>query len=169
MENIGLFYGSDTGNTERMAEIIADKFGRENIDVIDIHKLEVEVMEQYKNLIFGAPTWYDGELQSDWEVFYKKLDEIDFSEKTVALFGLGDQYAYPEYFLDALGILHEKLIERGAKIIGQWPIDEYEFDLSKAEIDGKFVGLGIDEDNESDKSEERIEKWLEIIKPEFGI
>ena len=167
MENIGLFYGSDTGNTERMAESIAEKIG-DNVEVMDLHKLESEVMAKYNKLIFGAPTWYDGELQSDWEEFFDKLDEIDFSGKTVAMFGLGDQYGYSEYFLDALGILHEKLIERGATIVGHWPCDDYEYDFSKAEIDGKFVGLGLDEDNESDKSEERIDQWLEIIKPELG-
>ena len=168
MENIGLFFGSDTGNTERMAETIADKIGRDKIDLVDLHKLEKEEMEKYSHLIFGAPTWYDGDLQSDWEEFFDKLDDIDFSNKTVAMFGLGDQYGYAEYFLDALGIIHEKLVERGANIVGYWSCEEYEYDFSKAEKDGKFFGLGLDEDNESDKSEERIDQWLEIIKPAYG-
>lgn len=169
MKNIGLFYGSDTGNTKRMAKAIAKKIGEQNIEVIDLHKLEKEEMEKFSHLIFGAPTWYDGELQSDWEVFFNKVDDIDFSDKTVAMFGLGDQSGYPEYFLDALGIINKKLIKKGATIVGQWPCDDYDYEYSKTEVDGKFVGLGLDEDNESDKSEERIKQWLELIKPEFGI
>ncbi len=168
MENIGLFYGSDTGNTERMAEAIAEKIGTDKVDVIDISGSSKEEMEKYDKLILGMPTWYDGELQSDWEGFIDNLDEIDFTGKTVALFGLGDQYGYADYFLDAMGITHDKIVEKGAKIVGQWPCDDYEFDFSKAERDGKFVGLGLDEDNESDKSEDRINEWLELIKPDLG-
>ena len=126
-------------------------------------------MNNYEKLIFGAPTWYDGELQSDWEDYFDNFDDIDFNGKTIAMFGLGDQYGYAEYFLDALGIIYDKLIERGANVVGFWPADDYEYDVSKAERDGKFVGLGIDEDNESDKTEERINEWLDQIKGDFDL
>jgi len=168
MEKIGLFYGSDTGNTERIANLIADKIGRDKVDIYDLNIAEPNAMETYNKLILGAPTWYDGELQSDWEYYIDNFDNIDFNGKTVALFGLGDQYGYPDYFLDALGIIYDKLIECGASIVGQWPCDGYDYSFSKAERDSKFVGLGIDEDNEDDKTENRINEWLEILKPDFN-
>ena len=169
MEKIGIFYGSDTGNTERIAEQIANKIGADKVDLVDLHGADPDAMTQYDRLILGAPTWYDGELQSDWEDYFENLNNIDFNGKKVAMFGLGDQFGYAEYFLDALGIIYDKLIERGANIVGHWPKDDYEYDFSKAERDGKFVGLGVDEDNESDKTEERLNDWLDIIKPELQL
>jgi len=32
-------------------------------------------------------------------------------------------------------------------------------------VDGRFVGLALDDVNEDDKTEQRIEAWLEEIKP----
>ncbi|PID62152.1 MAG: flavodoxin FldA [Ignavibacteriae bacterium] len=167
MSKIGLFYGSDTGNTERIAELIAEKIGNDKIELVDLNRAEPDAMENYEKLIFGAPTWYDGELQSDWDSYFDNLDSIDFSNKTVAIFGLGDQYGYPDYFLDAMGIIYDKLIEKGAKVVGAWDCSDYDFTSSKAERDGKFVGLGIDEDNEDDKTEDRINEWIKIIEPDI--
>ena len=169
MEKIGLFYGSDTGNTERVAELISEKIGSDKIDVIDLAKASTIEMNNYSKLIFGAPTWYDGELQSDWEMHFNNLNQINFKGKTVALFGLGDQIGYSEYFLDALGTIYDKIIELGAKVVGEWPCVGYDFVHSKASRNGHFVGLGIDEDNESEMTDDRIDDWLELIKPYFGI
>ncbi|MGD8779155.1 MAG: flavodoxin [Ignavibacteria bacterium] len=167
MDKIGLFYGSDTGNTEKIAEIISEKVGKDNVDVFNLQNTTTDTMNNYSKLILGAPTWYDGELQSDWESHFDNLDDIDFSGKTVAFYGLGDQFGYSENFLDAIGIIHDKLVERGANIVGHWPTDGYEFEESKAARDGKFVGLALDEDNQSEMTDERIDKWLEQIKADL--
>jgi len=169
MTKIGLFWGSDTGNTETVAGLIAESIGNDNVDLIDVSAASKADMEKYRYLILGTPTWYDGELQSDWASFLPNMDEIDFSKKTVALFGLGDQFGYSEYFLNGMGELYDKLIERSAKVVGQWPTDGYEFDESTAVRDGMFVGLALDQDNQQDKTEERIKKWVEQVKPEFGL
>lgn len=167
MEKIGLFWGSDTGNTEKVAEMIANKIGNDAVDVYDIAEIANNDIEKYKLLIFGTSTWYDGELQSDWDSFFDNLDEIDFSGKTVALFGLGDQFGYGEYFVDGIGILYDKIIEKGATVVGDWPTEGYDYDESKAERDGKFVGLALDEDNQDDLTEERVQQWLGQIVPNF--
>ena len=39
----------------------------------------------------------------------------------------------------------------------------------KAIRDGKFCGLALDDDNESDKSEDRIKTWCAQIKSEMGL
>ena len=165
---IGLFFGSDTGNTEDVAEQIAKKIGEDNIEVMSIGDASPGDFEDFDKLILGLSTWYDGELQSEWEDFFEELDNIDFAGKTVAIFGLGDQLTYGEYFVDAIGLLYDKVIERGATVVGEWPTDGYDYDESVAERDGKFVGLPLDEDNESDLTEERIDKWLNQISGDLG-
>jgi len=165
---IGLFYGSDTGNTEEVAEKMEKLIGEENVDVLSIGEATNSDIEKYELLILGTSTWYDGELQSEWDDFLLNLDDIDFTGKTVALFGLGDQFTYGEYFIDGVGIIYDKIIEKGAKVVGEWPIDDYDFDESVAERDGKFVGLAIDEDNEYEKTDDRIYKWLEQISLDFN-
>ena len=43
------------------------------------------------------------------------------------------------------------------------------FNDSRALKEGRFIGLPLDEDYESDKTEGRIEQWLEKIRPEMSI
>ena len=121
-------------------------------------------------LSIACPTWNVGELQSDWESFYDdQLDNIDFSGKKVAYFGEGDQIGYPDTFQDAMGILEEKISELGGETVGYWSTEGYEFSDSKALRDGKFVGLALDEDNQSELTEERIKAWVAQLKTEFGL
>ncbi|PIE03886.1 MAG: flavodoxin FldA [Acidobacteria bacterium] len=167
MSTIGLFYGTETGNTESVAERIAEQFGS-GVDIHNVADCSKSDVEQYDNIIMGIPTWYDGEITGDWEDFFPNLDDIDFSGKKVALFGLGDQEGYAEYFLDAMGTLFDKLVEQGAEIVGQTSTDGYDYDESKAERDGQFVGLALDEDNQDDLTDERIEAWVEELKPAFS-
>lgn len=169
MNKIGLFYGSTIGNTEGVAETITEKIGKNNIDIFDIGGTSKEDLEKYNLLILGTSTWNDGDIQDDWEDFLPSLAEIDFSDKTVALFGLGDQFGYADNFIDGVGILYDSVIAKGAKVVGNWPTEGYDYEESKAERDGMFVGLPLDEDNESELTEERIEKWVELIKGNFDL
>ena len=158
---IGLFYGSTTGNTELAADIVAENFGNGLIaDSID--HLTVENAKSFDVLIFGISTWNIGQLEMTWEGFFPQLDEIDFKGKKVALFGMGDQSNYPDTYLDALGILYNKLVERGATIIGNWSTEGYDFTGSLATQNGKFVGLALDQDNQPDLTEERIADWVNV-------
>ena len=116
----------------------------------------------------GIPTWNVGQLQDDWLILFPKLDELDFSGKKVALFGVGDQLGYPDNFLDALGMLARKLRERGATLVGRWSTEGYDFSASKAQEGNQFVGLGLDEYNQEDKTDGRIATWLGQVQREFG-
>lgn len=100
----GIFFGSDTGNTENIAKMIQKQLGKDVADVHDIAKSSKEDLEAYDILLLGIPTWYYGEAQCDWDDFFPTLEEIDFNGKLVALFGCGDQEDYAEYFCDALSI-----------------------------------------------------------------
>ena len=168
MSIIGLFYGTQTGKTEIIAEMIRDELGKNNIELHDMAQVDVSDFDGYTKLIIASPTWNIGELQSDWNVFLPELDSMDFTGKTVAYFGTGDQIGYADNFMDAVGILEEKISERGGKTIGTWAIDGYDFSESKAVKNGKFVGLAIDEDNQSELTEERIRAWVAQIKREFA-
>ena len=171
MSKVGLFYGTDTGNTERVADMIKDKIGADLVEVHDIASASVADFGKYDKIILGQPTWYYGELQSSWDDFWEDFKSIDFTGKTVACFGLGDQADYSEYFLDAMGMMHDIAVENGAAPAGYWPTAGYEFDESKAVTDDNefFVGLAIDEDQQPEKTAERIDVWVEQIKEEMGI
>ena len=162
--NIGIFYGTCTGNTEDIAELIKVNLGIPDACVHDVNRLPVEMLLNYDLLILGIPTWHIGEMQDDWACLYDDLDDIDLAGRQIALFGLGDQDGYPDTFLDGMGILYDKLIERGAVGgIGFWPAEDFEFDESKALKGDMFCGLAIDNDCQPELSEERVNQWCILL------
>lgn len=165
MAKIGLFYDSDTGNTRKVAKMIRKYFEEDDIDLKSIKKVELADFEKYSAFILGTPTLGEGELPENWNEFLPSLDEMDFTGKTIAMFGLGDQEEYAHEFVDGLGILYEKFASLGATFIGAWPLDGYEYEISRAELDGEFVGLVLDQDNQSDLTAERLETWMAEVKP----
>ncbi|MBN2248965.1 MAG: flavodoxin [Campylobacterales bacterium] len=166
--SIGIFYGSSGGTTESVAEDILSALGLE-ADIHDIADVGVERLNDYSHLIIGSSTWGDGELQDDWDDVFEAYEKLDFSGKTVAFFGLGDQEGYGDYFVNAMGTLHKTAVKNGAKVVGDgWPTDGYDYEESEAVNENGFVGLAIDEDNQDDLTEERIAKWVESIRPYFS-
>ncbi len=168
MPKIGLFYASSTGHTEDIARLIKAKMTENEVDLHNIADTVDNAMQNYDLIIIGSSTWGEGELQDDWEDYIDNLDNVNFSQKTVAMFGLGDQEDYCDNFLDAMGIIYKKIVQHGANVIGSWSTDGYDFDESMAVNDGEFVGLALDEDNQSELSNERIDKWIEQITPYFN-
>ncbi|CEJ46416.1 flavodoxin FldA [Umezakia ovalisporum] len=168
-KKIGLFYGTQTGKTETVAEMIRDTFGGDVVTLHDISQADLSDFNEYEYLIIGSPTWNIGELQSDWEAIFPNLDEIDFSGKLVGYFGTGDQIGYSDNFQDAMGILEEKLSQQGGKTVGYWSTDGYDFSDSKALRNGKFCGLALDDDNQPDLTDKRIQQWVGQLKTEFGL
>lgn len=171
-KTIGLFYGSTTGMTEGIGQNIEEIAAARGITV-ELHDAcyveDIEVLAQYERLILGTSTWYYGEHQGDWEDLLDKIPEDqDFSHMTIALYGLGDQEGYAEYYLDAMGMIAEEFSRRGATVIGEWPNDDsYDFEASKAlSDDGEmFIGLALDEDCQDELTEERLAKWLDVVLP----
>ena len=166
---IKIIYGSDTGNTELVVEDLTKLL--EDTEVITVSNLTPEDWDHDK-FILGIPTWYDGELQSDWEDYFEEFKTIDFTNKTVAMLGLGDQLGYAEWFCDGIGILGKIVLANGGKLVGYTANDEtYDFGWmkpSKAFVDkDTFYGLCIDEDNQDELTQERITKWVKKIKEEF--
>ncbi|WP_054112707.1 flavodoxin [Marinagarivorans algicola] len=165
MAKVGIFFGSDEGNTQAIAERIAERFVAHDAVIHDIADVTQLDFDAYDFIVLGISTWDFGQIQSDWEEFWPDAQAMRYDGKKVALFGLGDQFGYGDFFVDAMGMLHDIVKERGAHIVGHWPITGYEFDASKALApDGlHFVGLAIDEDQQSEQSDTRIDAWCEQL------
>jgi flavodoxin II len=167
---IGLFYGSTTCYTEIIAEKIQTIIGAELVDIFNIKDQPLALCLDYDFIICGISTWDFGELQEDWESIWSDIRQLDLSDKIISLYGMGDQVGYTEWFQDALGLLHEQVIEQGAKVIGYWPNQGYEFIASKALTSdaSQFVGLSLDEDSQYNLTDERLDTWCEQILVEYS-
>jgi flavodoxin I len=163
LKQIGIFYGSSSGKTAAVAEMIQEKLGKDRADLRDVEGSSPEDMMNYGFLILGIPTWGIGKTQEDWDNLMPMLKNVDFSRKKVALFGLGDQESYPGTFADGLGKLYDVLLSTGCSFTGSWPVAGYAYEGSTAVKGGRFVGLVLDEENQPEKTNARIEKWLKDI------
>ncbi|MFA6062263.1 MAG: flavodoxin [Gallionella sp.] len=178
MSRIGLFFASSTGNTRRIAKFIKKRYNDETMaDALNVNKATPELIAGFSHLIFGTSTLGGGQLPGlstdcmggGWEEFLPKLKDVDFTGKTVALFGLGDQDKYPDEFVDAMGEIYHFVVARGAKVVGAWPSDDYDFIQSKSLVDDQFVGLALDQENQKNLTDARLDSWLKLIAPEFGL
>ena len=165
MKSIAIIYGSSTEHTKDAAEKIAELLAGYSPTLVDIYDGDEEPFHSHDMLILGASTWGVQDLQDDWNDFYPKLEQIDLTGKTVALFGMGDASIYPSSYVDAIGILYEAVVKQGATVVGKVSPEGYDFEYSRAFIDDKFVGLPLDDDYEPELTEERITKWVESLKP----
>lgn len=166
--SIGIFYGSTTCYTEMAGEKIQQQLQsllHKSIDFHDIKDVSLSKTQEYDILLFGISTWDFGELQEDWESTWDDIAGLNLHGKIVALFGLGDQLGYADWFQDALGMLHDELIVLGCDIIGYWPNEGYDFIESKGLTEDKqfFVGLSLDDENQYDLSDERINQWCQQL------
>ncbi len=168
---IGLFYGSSTCYTEMAAEKIQKQLGEELVDLHNIKDVSLEKTKDYDMLIFGISTWDYGELQEDWESCWHDVAQLNLNNKIVALYGLGDQENYPDWFQDALGMLNDIIEQPGIVRIGYWPnTEDYKFNASKAlTADGKsFVGLALDDETQFEWTEDRIALWCQQLLQELA-
>lgn len=166
MANIGIYYGTTAGNTEDVAKEIAKKLNVSASDLHDVAKAGTD-FSKYDVILFGSSSYGMGDLQDDWESYIEKLKEVDLSGKKVALFGCGDSSSYSDTFCNAVGKIYESIKNNGAQFIGQVSTDGYTYDESESVIDGKFIGLVLDQDNEYDLTSERIDNWIAELEKNF--
>ena len=155
-------YGSSTGTCASIAQTLASKLG---VEAVDAANLSPEVINANDNLLLGTSTWGAGEMQDDWYDALKVIKETGLTGKTVAVFGCGDSEAYSDTFCGGMKELHDAAEAAGAQLIGAVDAANYNYDDSDAVVDGQFVGLALDDVNEDDKTESRIDAWLDAIKP----
>ena len=175
MGKIGIFFGTDTGTTRLIAKKIYKLFGDNASKPLNVNRISVDDLLAYDSLILGTPSYGEGQLpgietgvkDGSWAEFVPELSELDMTGKTVALYGLGNQEKYPERFADSLYKLYQIFIGCGATIIGDWPVDEYNFEKSKSIVDDRFVGLIIDNNSQGLLTEDRLKNWVYKIRPEL--
>lgn len=175
MTGIGIFFGTDTGRTRKIAKLIARKLGDMAAPPVNVAKARPEDLLAYPALILGTPTYGEGALPGlgtgcqteSWDEFLPKLEGLDFSGKKVALFGLGEQERYPDVFVDAMATLYDQLVAAGARLVGRWSTEGYRFNASLAEDDGCFVGLALDLVTQDHLTESRVEAWLAQVVPQL--
>lgn len=162
MKKTIVVFGSSTGTCEGIAGDIAAKLGAEAVNVSD---LTADVIAENENLILGTSTWGAGEVQDDWYDGLKTLKAADLSGKTVALFGCGDSASYSDTFCGGMAEIYNAVKQAGANVVGAVDASEYSYDDSEAVIDGQFVGLALDNDNEESKTAAHIDAWIAAITP----
>ena len=165
MKETIIVYGSTSGNCESVANRIAKALGLTS--VISASELTKELVNNNANLILGSSTWGSGDLQDEWYDAIEVIKSSDLTGKTVAVFGCGDSCGFSTTFWEAMKTLYDAAKASGANMIGAVSVDGYTYDDSAAVVDGEFVGLALDEDNESDKTDSRISAWVEAIKPQL--
>ena len=158
MNKIGIFYGSSVGNTRFVAEKIAKLIPQAELNPVE--NSSKEDIEKYDFLILGTSTWGVGNLQDDFETFVETLLESNITGKKVALFGLGDQLTYPDTYCNGMGKLYHLIKDKGCNFTGEWSTEGYDYSESSAVVNNHFVGLALDEDNEPDLTDFRLEEWV---------
>lgn len=161
MSKIAIVYGTSTGATKDIAAKIQKVLGAG--DLYDVANLNLDQLKPYDFLILGASTTGYGELQDDWDSVLTKFSELDFSGKKIALFGLGDSSSYSDTFANGMGQIYNAIKDK-AEVVGFVSTDGYTFDDSESVVDGQFVGLAIDDDNEFDQTDSRIDAWVKVLK-----
>ncbi|TDJ80419.1 flavodoxin FldA [Campylobacter volucris] len=162
--SIAVIFGSSMGNTEGAANMIAEKLGIS--DVLNIADIDADKINSYDKLICGTSTWGSGDLQDDWDGF--DFSKLNLNGKTVAVFGMGDSESYSDTYCSGMGKLAQGLKSAGANLVGAVSTGGYTFEASDAVEGDKFVGLALDNDNHEDLTENRINTWIEQIKPSFS-
>ena len=169
---IGLFFGSSTGAGEGVAYIIKKIVEEAELGEVDIQVVSadnVKIWENYDYIVLGASTWNIGELQDDWALKFPEMGSLNLSGRKVAIYGAGDQYGYSNSFVDAIGIIGDKVIQQGGDLVGWWPSEGYEYEYSRGAVEGVFMGLPIDQDNQPERTEQRTTDWIFWVLEEFGL
>ncbi|MBO7052614.1 MAG: flavodoxin FldA [Prevotella sp.] len=164
MKKTIVVFGSSTGTCEGIANDIAAKLG---VDAINVSDFTADVIASNDNLILGTSTWGAGEVQDDWYDGLNVIKSADLSGKTVALFGCGDSCSYGDTFCGGMAEIYNAVKAQGANVVGSVDATNYSYDDSEAVIDGNFVGLALDNDNEESKTAGRIDAWIESIMPQL--
>lgn len=162
MKKIAVFYGSSTGTTSELAQRIAKAVGAE-AHCFDVANADAADAVAYDVLILGSSTWGIGDLQDDWEGFLPALASQNLAGKAVALFGCGDADSYPDSFCEALALIKEALASTGCRFVGAYTPEGYSYDATRSEEGGQLIGLCVDDVNQSELTEARLQTWLDAF------
>ena len=115
-----IIFGSTTGNTENMSDMIKETLDENGMETEIQNVTDASVSDltgEYDLILLGCPPYGDDEveLQEDFEEFYDNLDGLDLGGRKFAVFAPGDS-SY-EHFCGTVDFLEEKIKSLGGKII----------------------------------------------------
>ncbi|MFV0255340.1 MAG: flavodoxin [Erysipelotrichaceae bacterium] len=114
---VTIVYGSTTGNTERVAEIIKENLSAHEVTLSNVTACDNSCLSDADLVLFGSSTWGYGDLQDDFAEYIETLDNSVLAGKNVAVFGCGDEEGFGEVFCNATEIIKTKVEELGGNII----------------------------------------------------
>lgn len=176
MNKIGMFFGTETGTTRLIAKKLQKLIGADSADKpVNVNRITAEEFLQYDALILGTPSYGVGDipglsagcLERNWEEFLAILGTPDLTGKRIAMFGLGAQERYSDRFASSLMALYKVFEGLGAEMIGDWSAADYTFEHSASVVDGRFVGLVIDQRTQGMYTDQRLKDWAEQIRPQL--
>jgi len=125
-----IVYGSETGNTESLAEAIGNKIKAAG-NIVKVLSAACVVAEHlctgYDAALFGCSAWGtdEVELQGDFNTLFEEFDSIDIKGKKTACFASGDSNF--KYYCGAVDVIEEKLnaldaviMEKGLRVEGDY-------------------------------------------------
>ena len=169
---VGIYFATTTGKTEDIAERLHDilpsaESPKDLADVSDVNEFT-----SLDGIICGIPTWNTGadseRSGTAWDTLLEDIGSLNLNGKKVAIFGLGDSSTYTENFCDAMEELHSYFVKAGASMVGYVSKSDYTFEESKSVIGDSFCGLPLDEDSESDMTDDRLTNWSSQLKKEMS-
>lgn len=166
MSKIAILFGTTGGNTENVANQLKEKLNGQ-VDVYDVADLSVADIEDYDYYVTATSTDGMGELQEDWDAFLPEFSGMNLTDKKVAILALGDSASFGASFAGSMRVIYDE-IQDETTVVGAVADEGYTYDDSEGVIDGQWVGLPIDEENESDQTEERLDAWAEVLNKEFA-
>lgn len=166
MKKIGIFYGTTTGTTKDIAEMIGSELNVAENDIHDVATTSPSTVGDYDVLLIGASTWGDGDLQADMATWLDGVGALDLRGKEVAIFGCGDD-SMSETFCNGVGEIYHRLHDAHPEFIAPFNNDGYEYSHSESDVKGMIVGLCIDNINHPDETPSRVREWCAIVKSEI--
>lgn len=169
MKRIGIFYGSSTGTTAKVARKIGELLNVSPNDIFDVDGTAPSRLGEYEVILLGSSTWGKGELQNDWFDFSKALDALNLEGKTIAVFGCGNE-KMAKTFCNAVGEIFDIAEKTGARMIGNYNSEGYDFAESRAKIDdtGLMKGLVLDQGNKPALTDKRLKDWTSELLTAIG-
>lgn len=115
MPKIIIVYASMSGNTEEIAEEIAEGIREAGIEPVmkSVMDASGSELEEYDGILLGAYTWGDGDLPDEFEDFYDELEDLDLKGRKSGAFGSADS-SYT-YFGKAVDTIEARLAEIGTE------------------------------------------------------
>lgn len=94
MTKAQIVYASMTGNTEEIADIVAESLENLDVEVFmdECTQVDADCFEDVDLCIVATYTYGDGELPDEIVTFYEELQELDLSDKIYGVVGSGDTF-----------------------------------------------------------------------------